>query len=140
MDKIFRIGIVSLLLLLLIARFIRGRKAPYRLYDYLARLQPPLREEIAGRLRPAITGAPEDLDEDAVEGSVEAYLYDETNELLFCYSTTGKLTILRRSGKNQYRQMQELPVPLDGTSMALDPQDGKLYVEARGYWFVYGAK
>lgn len=139
MDKIFRIGIVSLLLLLLIARFIRGRGKPYRSYDYLTRLKPPLREEIAERLRPAVAGAPAGLEEEAVEGSVEAHLYDEMGELLFCYNAEGRLTILRRSGKGRYRPVQELSVPLSCTNVALDPQDGKLYFEAGGYWFVYGA-
>src|SRR5215469_16985011 len=103
MDKIFRLGIVSLLLLLLIARFIRGRGKPYRPYDYLARLKPPLREEIAQRLRPAAVGAPDGLEEQAVEGHVDAFLYDEQNELLFCYSAVGRLTILRRSGRIRYK-------------------------------------
>ena len=139
MDKIFRIGIVSLFLLLLIARFIRGRGKPYRSYDYITRLKPPLREETGQRLKAAVAGAPEGLGEHAVEGSVEAYLYDDTSELLFCYSAEGRLTILRRSGKGGYRPVQELSVPLDSTTIALDPEDGKLYFEAGGYWFVYGA-
>lgn len=138
MDKIFRLGIVSLLLVLLIARFIRGRGKPYRSYDYLERLKPPLREEIAERLRPAVAGAPDSVEEQAVEGSVDAFLYDEQSELLFCYSAVGRLTILRRSGRGRYRPVQELSVPLNCTAMALDAQDGKLYFEAGGYWFVYG--
>lgn len=139
MDKIFRIGVVSLLLLLLIARFIRGRGKPYRPYDYLVRLKPPLREEVAERLKTAHTGSPEELDEQLVEGGVDAFLYDEDSELLFCYSAAGRLTILRRSDKGRYRQMQEISVPLDCSGLALDPQDGKLYFEAGGYWLVYGA-
>jgi hypothetical protein len=34
--------------------------------------------------------------------------------------------------------MQWLSAPLNCTGMALDPLDGKLYLEAGGYLFVYG--
>src|SRR6185437_235781 len=136
MDKIFRIGIVSLLLMLLIARFIRGRGKPYRPYDYLARLKPPISEEVAVRLRPATAGAPEGLEAKAAEGGVDAYVYDDDNELLFCYSAAGRLTIFQRSNKGRYRYMQEISVPLECTAMGLDLQDGKLYFEAGGFWFV----
>lgn len=131
MDKIFQILAVLVLLILLISRFIKGREARYRPYDYLKRLSPPLPPEIEARLKMAVIGAPEDLATGIVEGNVDLYIADE--DLVFCYGAEGRLTILSQS-----KVKQELPVPLACTAMALDPTDGKLYFEVGEFIFLYG--
>jgi hypothetical protein len=58
---------------------------------------------------------------------------DEARQLRFAYKAEGSLTIYWRA-----KEMQWLAAPLDCTAMALDPEDGRLYLEAGGYLFVYG--
>lgn len=131
MDKIFQILAVFVLLMLLISRFIKGKEPRYRPYDYIKRMKPPLPPGVEERLRMAVAGSPEEL----AEGRVDLFVTDE--RLVFCYSAEGRLTIYRREG-DEYKQKQELPVPLDCVAMALDPSDGKLYFEAGGFIFLYG--
>lgn len=133
MDKIFQILAVLVLLMLLISRFIKGREPRYRPYDYIKRFKPPLPPGVEERLIAAAPGAPEGVT--AVEGGVDLSVIWE--EIVFCYSAVGRLTIFRREGE-RYKQMQELPVPLQCTAMAFDPADGILYFEAGGFLFVYG--
>ena len=131
MDKIFQILAVFVLLMLLISRFIKGKEPRYRPYDYIKRMKPPLPPGVEERLRMGVAGSPEEL----AEGRVDLFVTDE--RLVFCYSAEGRLTIYRREG-DEYKQKQELPVPLDCVAMALDPSDGKLYFEAGGFIFLYG--
>ena len=111
------------MLALIIHRFIRGREPAYQPYDFLSRIRPPLAAAIDQRLFRAVFEA----------GQADALLVDETRKLRFSYSATGSLTIHR-----QQKEMQWLAAPLNCTAMALDPEDGKLYLEAGGYLFVYG--
>ncbi len=138
MEKIFQILAVFVLLMLVIGRFLRGRESRYRPYDYLTRQKPPLRDGVLERLISAVFWSEEDRRSYAVEGEVDAFLFDEVNRLLFCYRTAGSLTIFRQLSPDKYREMQSLAVPLDCTAMGLDPQDGRLYFEAGGYLFLYG--
>jgi hypothetical protein len=138
MEKIFQILVVFTLLMLVIARFMRGPGSRYRSYDYQTRRKPPLPEETVQRLVPAAVWSEEDRRSYAVEGEVDIFLFDEVNRLLFCYRAAGSLTIFRQLAPHTYREMQLLAVPLDCIGMALDPQDSKLYFEAGGYLFVYG--
>lgn len=131
MDKIFQILAVFALIILLASRFIRGRGVRYQPYDYIRRFRPPLPAEVEARLKPAVSGAPEGLAAGSVEGQVDMSIVHDG--LVFCYGAQGRLTILRES-----KVRQELPVPLDCVAMALDPADGKLYLEAGGFIFVYG--
>ena len=108
---------------MVIHRFIRGRDPVYRPYNYLTRLTPPLTAEISQRLLTAVFA----------EGRQEAFLVDEAGQLRFSYNAEGSLTIHR-----QKKEMQWLAAPLNCTGMALDPEEGKLYLEAEGYLFVYG--
>jgi hypothetical protein len=91
--------------------------------------------EVETRMIASAVGAPDDLPAEAVEGVVDRFVTDEG--ITFCYSAVGRLTILRQQGE-RYKQLQELPVPVDCTAMALDPYDGSLYFEASGYLFMYG--
>ena len=63
---------------------------------------------------------------------------DETRQLLFTYKAEGSLVIHRRKGENRLEEMQWLAAPLNCTGMALDAEDGKLYLEAEGYLFLFG--
>lgn len=138
MEKIFQIVLVFVLLMLIIARFLRGPGSRYRSYDYLARRKPPLPEDTVQRLIPAVLWSEEDRERYPVEGEVDHFLFDAGTQLLFCYRAVGSLSIFRRQGERVYREMQQLAVPLDCIGMALDPQDGRLYFEAGGDLFVYG--
>jgi hypothetical protein len=138
MEKIFQMLAVFTLLMLIVARYIRGRESRYSPYDYLTRRNPPLPEEVVQRLISAVFWSEEDRRRYAIEGEVDAYLFDEVNRLLFCYRSAGSLTIFRQLTPNRYKEMQSLAVPLDCTGMGLDPQDGRLYFEASGYLFLYG--
>ena len=135
MDKIFQILVVLVLLMLLISRFIKGREPHYRPYDYIKRFTPPLPPGVEERLIAAVPGAPEGLGAGLAEGIVDMFVVAEG--IVFCYGAVGRLTIFRMEGE-RYKQLQELPVPLQCTAMALDPADGTLYFEASGFLFAYG--
>ncbi|HLZ86322.1 MAG TPA: hypothetical protein VKQ52_03730 [Puia sp.] len=135
MEKVLQIIAVFALIMLIIHRFIRGREPAYRGYNYLTRLQPPLIAEVGQRLITAVFGA----GTEDVPGQVDAFILDEERQLLFAYSAVGSLTIYRRKEGDGFKEMQWLAAPLNCTGMALDPQDGKVYLEAGGFLFVYGA-
>lgn len=167
MEKILQILAVFGLLMLLIYRAIRGWGPGFRPYGYLMRMKPPLEEGLERRLVRAVFGGGEGgadegsglrgrdgaIDEaggisgadrvktgiiDGVQAEGDAFIWDEGRQLLFCYSWTGRLVIIRRSGQDDNRQVQELAAPPDCIGVALDPQEEKLYFEAGGYIFVYG--
>jgi len=129
MEKVLQIIAVFVLMTLIIHRMIRGREPRFRQYNYLTRLKPPLVAEIAQRLVTAVFEA----------GQADAIVIDEARQLLFSYSAVGSLTIHQRKEEGQLKEMQWLAAPLDCTGMALDPVEGKLYLEASGFLFVYGA-
>lgn len=123
MEKVLQILAVFVLMMLVIQRFIRGKEGAYRAYDYLTRLRPPLAAEIGRRMLKAVFE----------EGLQEVSLEDEARHLTFSYHAAGSLTIYWRKKEKQW-----LAAPLNCTAMALDPVDGRLYLEADGYLFVYG--
>lgn len=135
MEKIFRILVVFVLLMVIVSRFIRGKEPAYRSYGYLTRRKPPLPEVIEQRLIPAVFGSAEY----PVGGDADAFLFDAASNLLFCYSSKGSLTIFRRRAEETYKEMQWLAVPLNCTGLALDPLESRLYFEVEGSLFVYGA-
>ncbi len=152
MEKIFRILVVFVLLMVIIYRFIRGREPAYRSYGYLTRRKPPLPEVIEQRLIPAVFrasgGSPADgslvgsgagSSEYPVGGDADAFLFDEAANILFCYSSKGSLTIFRRRAEETYKEMQWFAAPLNCTGLALDPLESRLYFEVEGSLFVYGA-
>jgi hypothetical protein len=123
MEKVLQILAVFVLLALVVHRFIRGREPVYQPFDYLTRLKPPLAAAISVRLLRAVMGS--------AEGDV--ILTDEARQLEFLYGAAGSLTIYWRT-----KEMQWLAAPLNCTAMGIDPEEGRLYLEAEGYWFVYG--
>ncbi|HEY4336053.1 MAG TPA: hypothetical protein VGM89_09150 [Puia sp.] len=123
MEKILQILAVFVLMMLIIQRFIRGREAQYQSYNYLTRLRPPLTVELGQRLVTAVFEAE----------SGDSVLADEARQLVFSYHAAGSLTIHWREKERQW-----LAAPLNCTGMALDPVDGRLYLEAEGFLFVYG--
>ena len=151
MEKIFRILIVFVLLMVIISRFIRGREPGYRPWGYLTRRKPPLPAAIEQRLIPAVfraadgsaaglAGGSSDVSSEfPVGGDADAFLFDAAGNLLFCYSSKGSLTIFRRRAEETYKEMQWLAVPLNCTGLALDPVESRLYFEAEGALFVYTA-
>ena len=102
---------------------IKGREPQYQPYNYLTRLRAPLAVEVGQRLVTALFEAE----------TADAVLPDEVRQLVFSYHAVGSLTIYWRE-----KEMQWLAAPLNCTGMALDPVDGRLYLEAEGTLFVYG--
>ena len=135
MEKIFRILVVFVLLMVIVSRFIRGKEPAYRSYGYITRGKPPLPAATEQRLIPAVFGSAEY----PVGGDADAFLFDAASNLLFCYSSKGSLTIFRRRAEETYKEMQWLAVPLNCTGLALDPVESRLYFEVEGSLFVYGA-
>lgn len=113
------------MLSLVIHRFIRGREPAYEPYDYLNRIRSPLGAEMSQRL----------FSVRFEEGQPDGVLFDEARQLRFSYSAVGSLTI-----HWQQKEKQCLAAPLDCTAMSLDPDDGRLYLEAGGYLFVFGRR
>jgi len=123
MEKVLQILAVFVLLALVVHRMIKGREPVYQPFDYLTRLKPPLAAAISDRLLRAVMESAER----------EVILADEARQLEFLYSAAGSLTIYWRT-----KEMQWLAAPLNCTAVAIDPEEGRLYLEAEGYWFVYG--
>lgn len=139
MEKVLQILIVFALLMLVVSWFIREREPRFRPYDYLNRVKPPLPVGVEQRLIAAVFMPEEGRERFGVQADADAFLSDADSRLLFCYSVVGRLVIYRQGSKGVYKQVQELAAPLDCTALALDPADGRLYFEANGYLFVYGA-
>jgi hypothetical protein len=142
MEKILQILAVTGLLMLLIWRGIRGRDERFRRFSYMARVRPPLAEEVMERLVIGITKRSEvhgaGGEAYGVPLEADAFLWDEDSRMVLLYRLDGRLTINRRMAGGRNRELQELAVPMDCTSMAWDPQERKIYLEEDGDWFVYG--
>jgi len=123
MDKVFQILIVFGLVTLFIYRFIRGREQSYRPYEFILRLRAPLAVEVEQRL---------------IIAAAEEGFRLETEHLLFHYRPEGSLTIYRRRPQGRDREVQEMAVPVECTAMGIDPVEGRLYLAADGYVYVYG--
>lgn len=74
----------------------------------------------------------------ALEWSVDAVLFDPLTRLIYCGSVEGAVTIIRQSAADVYRIVQRLAVPKDGTTLSLDPHNGKVYLHVGAEVFVYG--
>src|SRR5580658_9346062 len=129
MDKVLQILAVFALLMLLIWRSIRGREDRFRRFSYMARVRPPLSEEVRHRLVVGIFGQAGVREALGETNEAEAFLWDEESRMLLLYWRDGKLTIYRRMGGGRNREMQELAVPMDCTGMGWDPVERKIYVE-----------
>jgi hypothetical protein len=68
---------------------------------------------------------------------VDAILFEPATRLVYCYSVSGSITVIRGSGRDGYRVLQSLAAPEGGTMLSLDPIDKKLYVESEGSLFVF---
>jgi hypothetical protein len=158
MEKILQILAVFAVLMLVIVLFFRTRETRYHPYGYLRRIKPLLPEELRQRLVPALTGAAMEGQRMLfpVDGEADALLFDAETRLLFIYRATGSLVVYRqteegrrrerqpeeteeRTGEEVYKEKQWLAAPLDCTGFFFDPEDKKLYFEAGGSLFVYGA-
>jgi hypothetical protein len=69
--------------------------------------------------------------------TVDAILFDPATRLIYCYGALGSITIIRQSGRDNYRVVQSLAAPVDGVVLSLDPKDKKIYVDAGGSYFVF---
>jgi len=69
--------------------------------------------------------------------TVDAILFDPATRLIYCYGALGSITIIRQSGRDNYRVVQSLAAPVDGVVLSIDPKDKRIYVEAGGSYFVF---
>jgi hypothetical protein len=69
--------------------------------------------------------------------TVDAILFDPVTRLIYCYGALGSITIVRQSGRENYRVEQTLAAPVNGAVLSLDPKDKKIYVDAGGSYFVF---
>jgi hypothetical protein len=69
--------------------------------------------------------------------TVDAILFDPATRLIYCYGAIGSITIVRQSGRDNYRIEQTLAAPVDGAVLSLDPKDKKIYLDAGGSYFVF---
>jgi hypothetical protein len=138
MEKVLQILAVFALLVLLIWRSIRGREDRFRRFSYVARVRPPLSEEVRHRLVDGIFGAAGERQALKVPDEAEAFLWDEESRMLLLYWRDGKLAIYRRMAGGRSRELQELAVPMDCSGIAWDPGERRIYLEEDGDWFIYG--
>jgi hypothetical protein len=66
-----------------------------------------------------------------------ALVFDPATKLLYSHSLEGVLTIIRQSGRDDYRIMQRLPVPKASRAPVLDLRTGKIYLIAEGQVWIY---
>jgi hypothetical protein len=69
--------------------------------------------------------------------TVDAILFDPATRLIYCYGALGSITIVRQSGRDNYRIEQTLAAPVNGAVLSLDPKDKKIYLDAGGSYFVF---
>jgi hypothetical protein len=69
--------------------------------------------------------------------TVDAILFDPATRLIYCYGASGSITIVRQSGRDNYRIEQTLAAPVNGAVLSLDPKDKKIYLDAGGSFFVF---
>jgi hypothetical protein len=69
--------------------------------------------------------------------TVDAILFDPATRLIYCYGASGSITIVRQSGRDNYRIEQTLAAPVNGAVLSLDPRDKKIYLDAGGSYFVF---
>jgi hypothetical protein len=69
--------------------------------------------------------------------TVDAILFDPATRLIYCYGASGSITIVRQSGRDNYRIEQTLAAPVNGAVLSLDPKDKKIYLDAGGSYFVF---
>jgi hypothetical protein len=166
MEKIFQILAVFVLLMLVITYSIRGRESRYREYVFTGRFtfplfpgteellsavlgedQPAEAEDTANRLlfrrgeeralEVADAGTGHPLFLLPLEEETDGILFDPGASLIYCCSLSGRLTVVRQLGRENYKVMQELAVPPGAARFSLDPHNGKLYVQAGTFVSVY---
>jgi hypothetical protein len=138
MEKVLQILSVFALLMLLVWRSIRGREERFRRFSYMARVRPPLSEEVRRRLVDGVSGPDGGREALGVPDEAEAFLWDEESRMLLLYWRDGKLVIYRRMAGGRNRELQELAVPMDCSGMAWDPEERRIYLEEDGDFFIYG--
>ena len=138
MEKVLQILAVFALLMLLVWRSIRGREERFSRFSYMARVRPPLSEEVRRRLVHGLLGPDGSREAFGVPDEAEAFLWDEESRMLLLYWRDGKLTVYRRMAGGRNRELQELAVPMDCSGIAWDPEERMIYLEEDGDFFVYG--
>src|SRR5580658_7518925 len=136
MDKVLQILAVFALLMLLIWRSMRGREERFRRFSYMARVRPPLSEEVRHRLVDGVFGPDGGREVFGVPDEAEAFLWDEESRMLLLYWRDGKLVVYRRMAGGRNRELQELAVPMDCSGVAWDPEERRIYLEEDGDFFV----
>jgi hypothetical protein len=151
MDKVLQILAVFGLLMLLIWRSMRTREERFRRFSYLGRVKAELDEQVNSRMVMGVfreTDRSDDVEaQDTARGdrermgvpdNADGWLWDEDRRLVMSYSKEGKLTISQRTSGGHFKELQEMPVPMDCTGLGWDPLERRIYLKESADWFVYG--
>lgn len=123
MEKVFKILIVFVLLMLLIIYFIRSRERRFRDYVFSHRI--PDRRDIMDEML---------LLDSIISHEGTATIADRDGGLVYVYHISGVLTIFRQGSQ---KEMQRLSVPADGYFLSFDPVKEELYLHHEGEIYVY---
>jgi len=123
MEKVFKILIVFVLLMLLIVYFIRSRERKFRDYVFSHRI-PDSRDVMDEML----------LLDSVISHEGTATITDRDAGLVYIYDIKGFLTILRQES---LKEMQRLMVPANGYFLSFDPVKEELYLHYEGEIYVY---
>lgn len=123
MEKVFKILVVFVLLMLLIVYFIRSRERKFREYVFSHRI--PDSRDVMDEMM---------LLDSVISHEGVATITDRDTGLIYVYHIHGMLTIFRQgSGK----EMQRIAVPANGYFLSFDPVKEELYVHHEGEIYVY---
>jgi len=123
MEKVFKILIVFVLLMLLIVYFIRSRDRKFREYAFSHRI-PDSRDVMEEMM----------LLDSVISHEGVAMIIDRDTGLVYRYHVDGMLTIFRQGSQ---KEMQRLVVPANGYFLSFDPVKEELYLHHEGEIYVY---
>jgi hypothetical protein len=123
MEKVFKILVVFVLLMLLIIYFIRSRERKFREYVFSHRI-PDSRDVMDEML----------LLDSIISHEGAATITDRDAGLVYVYHISGMLTIFRQGAQ---KEVQRLAVPANGYFLSFDPVKEELYLHHEGEIYVY---
>ena len=123
MEKVFKILVVFVLLMLLIVYFIRSRERKFREYVFSHRI-PDNRDVMDEML----------LLDSVISHEGVATITDRDTGLMYVYHIDGMLTIFRQGVQ---KELQRLPVPANAYFLSYDPVKEELYLHHEGEIYVY---
>jgi hypothetical protein len=123
MEKVFKILVVFVLLMLLIVYFIRSRERKFREYVFSHRI-PDDRDVMDEMMLP----------DSVISHEGVATITDADARLSYVYHVDGTLTIFRQGTQ---KEVQRLIVPARAYFLSFDPVKEELYLHHEGEIYVY---